>query len=103
MDGQSSQGQSGTSQQVSVSATSVGSATGSHSQPTLSIQQPPVSTLRKTPITFKVDCDITWSLNAILNTVINIKSNMYQLPVIHGFGYVTHLPDHVVFRFRWHP
>ena len=86
MDGQGPQGQSGTSQQVSVSATSVGSATGSHSQATLSIQQPPVSTLKKL-IVFEVDIGITWALNAFLNTItcINIKSNIYQLPVIHGF------------------
>ena len=56
VDGQGSQVQSGTNQQVSVSATTVGSAAGSHPQGTLSIQQPPVSISKKPQ----------WSLKLIL-------------------------------------
>ena len=85
MDGQGPQVQSGTNQQVSVSATTVGSAAGSHPQGTLSIQQPPVSIFKKTPLVFKIDTGITCALNTILHTVINIDSNVNQLPVIHGF------------------
>ena len=85
VDGQGSQGQSGTNQQVSVSATTVSSAAGSHPQGTLSIQQPPVSIFKKTPLVFKIDNDITWALNTILNTIISINSNIDQLPVLHGF------------------
>ena len=81
MDGQSSHGQSGNPpQQVSVSATTVGSVTGSHSQATLSIQQQPVSMFNKTPLVFKVDA---YALNTIYCTFVNIKSSIDQWPVIH--------------------
>ena len=85
VDGQGSQVQSGTNQQVSVSATTVRSAAGSHPQGTLSIQQPPVSISKKTPLVVKIDTGITCVLNTILNIVVNINSNINQLPVSHCF------------------